>query len=286
MEELPDFVVVGSTQLVEAWSVRRLPFEPRASMLEFRAALRAGLAGLAVGAGPLRCVYSSPSTDFCDAENVLLYNVGMSSFVRLTERGVTFERSFVVPPSPVRLSGPPLHHHAYSTNAQAAFLHWQVDGEVASWEGAIPHRLDKAADWWWSTRSGSRTMTDVDLTSQRYGLRLRLGGMRRSTGSVLKPMLDGVIAAFHRDASLEDETIRRLAGQLHQTQDGVRVQLAAADAPLGTRVLLRPFRDGLQWNPADDLCVACTVEVAEPSPAMVKGQLLRLSPMTTRDMAR
>lgn len=250
-------------------------------MVEFRRSLRSALAGLAEGSGRLVCVYSSASNDFCDAENVLLYNVGMSSFGRLTERGLTFERSFLVPPCPVVLSGPSLHHYAYATEPEATFLHWQVDGEIASWEGPAPSRLDKAADWWWATRTGSRKMTGADLTSQPYGLRIGLGGLVRSTASVLKPMLDGVIAGLHRDGSPVDETVRRLATRLHQGEEVVRSRLVAADAPLGSRVLVRPFRDGLQWNPADDLCVACTVEnAAPPSQAVVRGQLLALSPMT------
>src|SRR4051794_40572491 len=114
MDGPPDFVVVPASGSVEAWSVRRLPFEPRDAMLQFRTALRAALAGLESESARLWCVYSSASTDFCDAENVLLYNVGMSSFGRLMERGVTFERAHLVPPCPMPLSGPELHHVRYA----------------------------------------------------------------------------------------------------------------------------------------------------------------------------
>lgn len=276
---LPDFVVVPGSGSVEAWSVRRLPFEPRDAMLEFRTALRAALAGLESERGRLRCAYSSTSTDFCDAENVLLYNVGMSSFGRLTERGVTFERAHLVPPCPVPLSGPALHHVRYATQATEAFLHWRVTDEVASWEAPAPVRMGKAVGWWWATRTGSRVTTAGDLANQPYGLHVQIGGLRRTTASVLKPMLDGIIAGFHRDGSPSDEAVERLASDIGEIEGLVRAQLTASDAALGSRVVVRPFRDGLQWNPADDLCVACRVDNVGPSgPSVVRGRLLALAP--------
>lgn len=279
MEDLPDFVVVPADDSVEAWSVRRLPFEPRGSMLEFRSALRVALSALGTRGGQLRCAYSSASRVFCDAENVLLYNVGMSSFGRLTEHGVTFERSHLVPTCPVPLSGAALHHVRYTTPSDSTFLHWQTGDEVAAWETPMPRRVDKAADWWWATRAGIRTTTGVDLTNQSYGLRIEVQGLGRSAASVLKPMLDGIIASLHRDDSPADETVTRLTTHLCEAADDVRAQLMAPDAPLASRVLVRPFRLGLQWNPADDLCVACSVENRGPStPAVVRGQLLRVAP--------
>ncbi|HUP86846.1 MAG TPA: hypothetical protein VM143_14405 [Acidimicrobiales bacterium] len=282
MENPPDFVAVPGADGVEAWSVRRLPFEPKGSMLEFRSALRAALSALDTRIGRLRCAYSSASTDFCDAENVLLYNVGMSSFGRLTEHSVTFERSHLVPTCPEPLSGPALHHLRYTTQSDTTFLHWQIGAEIAAVETATPRRVDKAADWWWATRTGTRTMTGVDLTNQPYGLRIQIGGLDRSTASVLKPMLDGIVASLHRDDSPADETVTRLATQLREAADDVRAQLMAPDAPLGQRLLVRPFRDGLQWNPADDLCVACSVENRGPAyPGVVRGQLLCVAPISS-----
>src|SRR5436190_11598556 len=91
---LPDLVVVSAPNRVEAWSVRRLPFEPTGSMPSLRDSLRAAILGLHDDAsGSVRAVYASLSTDFCDAENVLLYNVGPSRFARLATRRLTFERS-------------------------------------------------------------------------------------------------------------------------------------------------------------------------------------------------
>ena len=179
------------------------------------------------------------------------------------------------------LSGPALHHHAYSFDAETKFFHWQVDGEILSWKGVAPARLTKAADWWWATRSSSSTRTSYDHTARPFALQVRLRGLGRSVASVLKPMLDGMIAGFHRDDSPDDKALSRLAGQLRQPERDTRSLLGESDGSLGTRILVRQFREGLQWNPADDLCVACSVEVAHASgPAAVEGRLLSVLPPT------
>jgi hypothetical protein len=248
-------------------------------MLDLRDALRAGLAQLDASAGRVRCVYSSASTDLCDAENVLFYNVGMSSFVRLAERHVIFERARVVPTSPAVLSGPALHHHLYTGEGDDEFGHWRAVGELTSWEGRVPRRADKAADWWWETRSALHATFGPERAGQPFALRVRIGGLRRATASLLKPMLDGVIAALHRDASPPPEAVRRLARHLGQGEAQVRERLTSAGAALGPRELVRAYREGLQWNPADDLCVACSVANDGPSASpVVRASLLAVAP--------
>ena len=277
----PDFVVAVAAQRVEAWSVRRLPFEPKGSMLDLRSALRSAIRDLEP-VGLIRCAYASPSSDFCDAENVLLYNVGMSAFSHVLREGVAFERRFAPPPSPAPLSGPALPHHLYSSSTELTTPHWRRDTEVVSWSSSLPAKLTKAADWWWTTRASDRTVSIREHLSQRFALDLRVGGLNRPLGGVLKPMLDGIIAAFHRDLAADRESVTRLAQHLQQPEAEVVRELATEDAPLGTRVLVRPFRDGLQWNPADDLCVACRVEVRDDSRTRaVEGQLFSVSESDT-----
>lgn len=93
-------------------------------------------------------------------------------------------------------------------------------------------------------------------------------------------MLDGLIAALHRDDSPAPEAVHRLARHLGRDEDQVRERLTLGEAALGRRVLVRPYRDGLQWNPADDFCVACSIDNDGPSaPAVLQGQLLAVAPV-------
>ena len=74
-------------------------------------------------------------------------------------------------------------------------------------------------------------------------------------------MLDGVIAAFHGDPVPDPVAVDRLAAHLVQSCEAVQASLLAEVPPLGYRRLLWAYRNGVQWNPADDLCVACSVEI-------------------------
>jgi hypothetical protein len=107
------FAVVASERRVEGWSSQRLPFEPKDQLLKFRVALRAALASIRAG-GSLGAVYTSPVTSVCDVENILFYNVGLTAFARLIDRGVQFRRVIAeTPPSPGGRSF--AHHQLYET---------------------------------------------------------------------------------------------------------------------------------------------------------------------------
>jgi hypothetical protein len=281
MTQPSDFLILTDRTAVRSWSVRRLPFEAKGAMATYRAALRDGVGQLNPSVG-LHCVYSSASDDFCDTENVLLYNVGMSAFGHVTSEGLTFERSFSVPPPPHELSGPSLHSCIYTTGDDwRAFRNWETTESVVSGVAPIPSREAKAADWWWACEP--RSPAAQDLTGSMFGLRVKVSNPRRSTGSLLKPMLDGLIAALHDDPDASAESVHRLAVYLGVEPISVSKRLSIA-GPLGSRTVVRAFRDGLQWNPADDLCVACTVEVvSEPGPGRIEWELLRMSAMDPKD---
>lgn len=277
--DLPDYVVTADSTRVDAWSVRRLPFEPTGSMLALRAQLRSALDGLD-GGGSLRAVYSTQSPDFCDAENVLLYNVGPSRFTRLATRRLTLERASVVPACPGEMSGPPLHHHGYSTDGGAGFLHWAVETVVASGRASFPRSTEKPAAWWWQARTGSRTVSGTLVPGLPFALRLRVQSRSASIPAILKPLLDGVIAALQSDPSPTDAAVSRLADNLRVEPEVIRAQLTSPGVLQGRGPLVRAYRSGLQWNPADDLCTACSVERADDGAEREVGwELLAVSPV-------
>lgn len=273
---MTDFLVVGTNQRVDAWSNRRLPFEPRGSALEFRTTLREAVAELAPK-GILRCVYDSAERTFCDTENVLLYNVGMSAFRPLVEAGLVFERSFDVPTPPTGQAF--AHHHSYAMSDGDGPECWATPRVVSSWQATVPARPSSAAGWWLAV---SRAVPTVEggLEAQPFGLRLRVAAGAVSIQSALKAMLDGTIAALHSDPTPSSLAVERVAAHLGASALELVAMLARA-GPLGARnALVRAYRDGVQWNPADDLCVACSVVVdARLQPGVVAGELVEVAPL-------
>ncbi len=83
-------------------------------MLEYRHALRRVLAGLDPARGAvLRGSYASRDTRRCDAENLLLYNLGLSAFAHLRPQEVVLSRSLTPAPLPVGDPQVLMHHHRY-----------------------------------------------------------------------------------------------------------------------------------------------------------------------------
>lgn len=270
----------------EAWSTRRLPFEPKGWLLQFRSELRAALKQLRSSPGTvLSGIYGSPVSEFCDVENVLLYNVGASSFVAAASGGLRLERSFACPTPPVRLEGEALHYVSYALSpASAGFSAWSEGSVLAKWfEVPMPSLAEttKPSAVWYALRRAEIDTYAPLAPGRPYGLRLLLelpSGTPAAPAGLVKPLLDGVISALHRhDGSALAELSRRVATQLHASAEQVAAMLVdESNVILGSRRLLWARAAGVQWNPADDLCLA-TELLARPGDRLaLSGRLVEL----------
>lgn len=255
---------------MDAWSDFRLPFEPREAKRAFRDELREAVGSLRVGPGMLlAAVYASADASMCDVENILFYNVGMSAFREHMRTGVQFERAMRSP-----VAGPGGHcrdhHHAYTgAGVQAGFQEWVVNGVVVEATAVeVPSRVERPATWWAAVKQADKAVTAT--AAGLFGLDIvwHSSPARAPTlHTALKPMLDGVIAGFHsHDGSSAGDMPQRLAAATGLSGSEVDHLLNDEEgAVLGRRRLVWPFRDGVQWNPADDRCVAARVAVGSAS---------------------
>jgi hypothetical protein len=113
---------------------------------------------------------------------------------------------------------------------------------------------------WWAVKQSRPVVTRVSA-GRPFASLLRLTGPPtppRNLADDIKPLFDGVISAFHcQSASLPHEVGERLATRLLLDRKDVDAALADAEgAVLGPRNLIHLRATGVQWNPADDLCVA------------------------------
>ena len=123
---------------------------------------------------------------------------------------------------------------------------------------------------WWSLRRGREQLVDpTGDVPLRFGLRLAVRNMSLSSTETLKRLVDGAIAAFHAHDGTELQVCTsRLAKSLDQDESLVSSGLMeSGQACLGVRRLLWPRKDGVQWNPADDQCVAAEVTTLPPDGA-------------------
>ena len=283
------FMLASDPDGLQVWSTVRLPFEPRGWLVDLRAALRGGLSRLG-GAGILHAQYTSGVRGLADAENVLLYNVGMSAVSHLTRAGVAVERSYhEPPPAPAAWTGQPLlHHHRYTmVPAEQAFRSW-VEGPVFAAFDRVPIDAANVAGVFTGLRRGAMAPSDCVAAGEPFGLTLSLDvppARARSLHQLVKVVVDGVVASMHvHDGTALGEVTARLAGKGHGTGAELTAMLGDARwAALGARTLVRPFRSGVIWNPADDLCVAAKVLIRPGTSPQVRlsGQMFPMRTTTT-----
>lgn len=275
--------VQAGAELVEAWSLRRLPFEPTGELMHLRSALKRALLSLEVPKGSLlRAVYCSTDRSLVDLENVLFYNVGVQAFNSVARSGVVFEREFELPPD---TRDGQEHYWRYEAVEDVKFERVARSEPVALFEAALPEpptESTKVAVVWQAIRAGSISVDKPLPADDAFGLDLTLSlpVAPRNVVSFVKPVIDGVLAGLQAYEGQElAEVSRRVGRQLHLPAEQVEALLQ----PLGQEAFapgrtLWPRRDGVQWNPPDDRLIAAAIRLERGATCRISGDLFAAHP--------
>jgi hypothetical protein len=280
------FEITSGPGEVNAWSEVRLPFQPKGEMLEFRQRLGAAIRAMPpAGAGHLAATYTAADPDtLIDTENILFYNVGLGCFAAHTRGGLAFERVFAAPPvPPAPASWIPRHHHRYRvTPPPADFEHWRRVHIAARWRDvplgpgplAHPERV-------WAALAHVDTPAEPDGPVRYYAIRIRLEGVEVAVANVVKPLIDGVVSSLHCFAGeIPGLVVERLSKATTTDPTDVRRRLTdQRRAVLGARPnLIRLTKNGIAFNPRDEDCVACVIEVAGSKQPRMTGTVFSVEP--------
>lgn len=251
-----DWEIQASPSRVDVWSERRLQFNSKPETVALRTAIGEAVGQLRAEPGQiLSATLTSAAVGLVDAENVLFYNVGAARFREASREGLRFER---VHAAPERAR----HHHCYQLVPRFTdSRNWRRLETLAACSVPIPplNEQSKPDAVWLAVR---KQVATGPAHTGPYGLKVTLTTPRPvRLASLLKPLLDGIISGLHFFQGSQLELLSaRLAGRLGQpSEDIARALTTPAQALLGGRQLLRNFGEGIQWNPADDACVTCTL---------------------------
>lgn len=295
------YALRAAPDAVELWSTVRLPYQPRDWVLEMRNDLCRALRDWSPrSGGHLHAVYSAADDgEFVDTENVLLYNVGSGALRPLMSRSVTFERGYEMPmppPGSGLTEGATVHYQRYREVRDNAFEFWRPGRQVAAFAGVPVDSVDaKPAPVWRAIRNFAAPPAETATAPTRFVLTLHVTDTRETKPAnslvyIVKPTLDGIISAYHShegsDGAVEAQRLEEAGLGSRET---LREQLVDRRwAALGGRRLVSPFgRTGVQWNPADDFCVAARItlstggSVADGHPARwrLSGELAEAIPV-------
>lgn len=259
----------GESNVVELWSSKRLPFEPKGWLYDMRDSLIAAIKKMEINEDAfMRATYTSEVQELCDLENILLYNVGTGNFKKLCPRGFLLERSFhAAPYSPGGFNVYPHYQRYEITSSMQHPVFWNVEKVLASWEHILLDKMNantKPHEYWKAIKENKVTIFTNEAYRGFFGLEIQISMPRRKSfnlASVVKALLDGIIAGFHvHDGQNTELVSNRLAEVLSVDSSFVtKLLLDRSMAVLGERKLLHPFQNNVQWNPADDKCVAIKI---------------------------
>lgn len=274
----PDPTFYATPAAVHGWRCGHLPFTNLGDASNFRTRLRQLLDAFYMpGNRQLGATYTTADTTPVDVENVLLYNVmAAREFSRLSEAGITLER-VVGAPVPPPGGGASSHHHAYEAAPPEGT--WQATTTVRPVAEFTSHPLTaltastKVAEVWWAVKCGELRTHEA----WNDGLVLRLwteGPSAVVPSQVVKPIIDGVVAALHHAIGVDTRAVERIAVHLGQPPERIRGAVISAEhAPLGARRLVWPWGDAVQWNPADDRVVAIELRHDMGASFRIRGEV-------------
>lgn len=254
---------------VSAWSTRYIPYAPCDWRREMRDELRKTIGHMRPGNKGLYASYISNSSQFCDVENVLFYNIGASAFKGLMQNGLCFERGFgSVPQPPYELLNAK-HYYHYEIGNELRI--WNADGVLASWENIelpAPASTSKPHLFWHALKRGAVIRGRESQVPSKFGLSIELlipENAWCNLAVLIKPMLDGIISVFHYQNTPSDPVmLERLSTLIDtSTQQAETMLTDESLAVLGARSVVSVYRQGIIWNPQDDNCVACKVHIIQ-----------------------
>lgn len=260
------FSITRSDSLVILLSAHRMPHRSRKSPMDpARRQLREAIESLDVSPGQIiEGVYSSQIEGYFDVENVAFYNIEPATFRNAAKNGLRARRCRLH--SDALSPGFP-HKLEYQLTATPS-----IPSNCLVHLSFTPSGLSRVFDVWWAAGEGQ--ITGAGAVTGAYGIYVELGSPTplRSPAGKIKVLLDGVIAALQRDPEPDPVAVERLARKHQVDASSIKERLSNPIASVVTNAkegrLVRPFKAGVQWNPADDRCEEITLVLAE-SPSLI-----------------
>lgn len=287
----PAYEVTCSSKLVEVRSDFTVPFEPkerkpplREKTLELRAKLRTALRSLQVAEDEmLFATFSGNRFDLTfDAENMLFYNIGVSAFsdcgkngvAYLDETGRDFAQNAGLPSDRWGCSYFYTYRAEKQNNVAALFAEKEA---VAAWDHIpLDLQIPQSPKRYYTAlrkNAGLVTVTGQVPDHASYGLVIELSlPYTAKAVSVMKPLLDGVVCAFHGTDPEAAKVLPLVFGEAAADYLKADKQLAL----LGQQNYLMPYRGNgsFKWNPADERLKFAQITLRR-GPAAISGKLYR-----------
>ncbi len=256
-----------SKQVYELHSDIRLPFEPKGEALDLKKEIRRNVKLLNPREyNHLNARLITSEKDFFDVENVLFYNVGSGAFSHLRLDEVSFS---LIYDSNIRSN-----KYTYSYELISETTTQEIKDIILEYS----FEMDKIAsdmkplDYWHALNQGDIKISKL-MNPKEFGLSLviEVSEKHHNITSLFKPMIDGLISAFHYQNSVDQDVLDYITKKKYINNDIVLSQLRQQNFTfLGERKLISSYRNGIKWNPEDEKCTKVNIRQIIGSNKLIK----------------
>lgn len=207
---------------------------------------------------------------FFDLENMLFYNLGSSAFANCASHGISFsalpDKAALCQQNGIKNRKCVYCYQCLPLSAaESNFADLPL---MAAWND-VPldrHEANSPAKYWKAIRNTRDRVTVFDYAespiSNYFALKIELYlPIQVKLANTIKPLLDGVICAFHGESARSLACLTDFCTRQHCEELSIPNKFPFV---LGEREFIRPYRNGQSflWNPADDLCKLALVTVS------------------------
>lgn len=266
-----NYKIIPKDGAIRAFSKERIPYQPEDWRKNFREDLRCALSKLKPPTEEQYLKVSYCGTDaYYDLENILFYNIGPSHFRQIATHRIFAKKCSQQEMKTTDEGEEFPHRYAYEIcDSQNQTVFWGKHSLAAEWEplsisGSLSR--NKPVDYWRALKEKPKKVHShyckpQELRDSNFGVKIKLSVPKTKNvnlTSVIKPMLDGAICAFHSaDEVLKEESSTilkhlRVSEQLLFSRDH--------DILGECRFIYHYRKNSVKWNPKDNLCVAFEIE--------------------------
>lgn len=268
-----------------------IPFEPKKTNLAIREKVISLLQNIKSSIGKLSVeddelllatYYESDKNRFYDVENMLFYNIGTSTFSNCCKTQVAFmgdEQRFSQKEKSTQNSDNKYFYSYKIIKADELDTLIKDKKIIADWKD-IDVNLDipQSAMRYYSTIRANVDKVNISHTLNTdfnlFGMKIDITLPNKNLPtSIMKPLLDGLICAFHGEEGATQNTLNLMFGTEIGQQYGKNKNLNI----FGTRQYVDVYRgvNSYKWNPEDERLQFAWITVNKGTVAKISGQIYK-----------
>lgn len=287
-QKLLSYTIENNSKSVSVISDFYVPFEPKKSNIEIREKvialrknIKSSIEKLVVEKDEIlfASYFETDKNRFFDVENMLFYNIGTSTFSKCCKNQVAFigdeERFSQNKDNPTDMDSKCFYNYKIVKTNE---IHNLINGKniLAHWEEIdIDLKIPQSAMRYYSAIRENANNINIkqalDKNFKLFGMKIEITVPNKNLpASIMKPMLDGLICAFHGEQGKTQETLNLMFGNcIGQKYGNNKLNV------FGDRQYVDTYRgnNSFKWNPEDERLQFAWIIVKKGEKAKMSGQI-------------